>query len=232
VIVTEEQWLTAPDPSPMLVHARLLGDDRKRRLFACACARRVADLFIDPASERAVATAERYADGLAGKKDLHAALAEARVAVRAAHARDARHGNAAACAAMTVVETVIILDRDAASLAAYARSTGRVTMRAERRAQADLVRDLLGNPFCPPVAVDAAWLEWDGGAVRRLASAVYAERAFDHLPVLADALEDAGCADPVLLAHLRGRGVHALGCWALDLLLGKGGPRRIAGNAR
>jgi hypothetical protein len=230
--MTEEQWLTAPAPLPMLGYVRLLGDDRKRRLFACACARRVWDLLTDAASERAVATAERYADGLAGKKELHAALAEARDAVRAARLLDARHGNAVACAAMTVTDSILTLDRQAAWLAAYARATNRAELRAELRVQADLVRDLFGNPFRPPVAVDAAWLEWDGGAVRRLAHTVYAERAFDHLPVLADALEDAGCADADLLGHLRGRGAHALGCWALDLLLGKDGPRRIAGNGR
>jgi hypothetical protein len=55
-----------------------------------------------------------------------------------------------------------------------------------------------------------------------LASAVYTERAFDRLPVLADALEEAGCVDADILSHLRGAGPHALGCWCLDLLLGKG----------
>jgi hypothetical protein len=44
----------------------------------------------------------------------------------------------------------------------------------------------------------------------------------DRLAVLADALEDAGCADPDLLAHLRGPGPHVRGCWALDLVLGNG----------
>jgi hypothetical protein len=231
--VTEEQWLTARDPAPLLAHARLVGDDRKRRLFACACARRVADLFTDPASERAVATAERYADGLAGKQELEAALAAARAAVRAVRAGDTRHGNAAACAAMTVNEVALALDHQAAWLAAYARAPGTLLeRRPELRAQADLVRDLFGNPFRPQAAADPAWLEWGGGTVRRLARAVYAERDFDHLPVLADALEDAGCDEGDILAHLRGPGPHALGCWALDLLLGKGGPRRSAGNAR
>jgi hypothetical protein len=57
--------------------------------------------------------------------------------------------------------------------------------------------------------------------VRKLARGIYHERAFDRLPVLADALEEAGCTDETLLGHLRGPGPHVLGCWAVDLILGK-----------
>jgi hypothetical protein len=66
------------------------------------------------------------------------------------------------------------------------------------------------------------WLCWHGGTIPKLAQAIYDERAFDRLPVLADALEEAGCTDADLLGHLRGPGPHVRGCWALDLLLGKG----------
>jgi hypothetical protein len=62
---------------------------------------------------------------------------------------------------------------------------------------------------------------WRTAEVLRLAEAVYAERAFDRLPVLADLLEEAGATDAQLLAHLRGQGPHALGCHALDAVLGK-----------
>ena len=57
--------------------------------------------------------------------------------------------------------------------------------------------------------------------VSTLACGVYDERAFDRLPILADALEEAGCDDPEILKHCRGEGPHVRGCWALDLLLGK-----------
>ncbi len=89
---------------------------------------------------------------------------------------------------------------------------------AERRWQCDLLRDLV-NPFDPP-AIHPAWLAANDGAVVRLARGIYDGRAFDRLPVLADALEDAGCADPVVLGHCRG-GEHARGCWLLDALLGR-----------
>ncbi len=69
---------------------------------------------------------------------------------------------------------------------------------------------------------DSAWLAWNGGTVRTLARAIFAGDAFDRLPTLADALEDAGCADAELIEHLRGPGPHVRGCWAVNLLLGKG----------
>jgi hypothetical protein len=83
-----------------------------------------------------------------------------------------------------------------------------------------LVREVVGNPF-RAVQVDPAWLTWGGGLVRRLAQSIYEERRFGGLPVLADALEEAGCDDADLLGHLRGPGPHVRGCWAVDLLLGK-----------
>jgi hypothetical protein len=57
--------------------------------------------------------------------------------------------------------------------------------------------------------------------VDRLASHIYDSRAFDRLPILADALEEAGCKDAEILAHCRGPGPHVRGCWVVDLVLGK-----------
>jgi hypothetical protein len=92
--------------------------------------------------------------------------------------------------------------------------------KAVARHQADLLRDLLGNPF-RPVSADPAWLTWNGGTVRQLAEVIYEERRFVDLPILADALEEAGCTDEDILSHCRGPGEHVRGCWVLDLLLGK-----------
>jgi len=74
-----------------------------------------------------------------------------------------------------------------------------------------VVRDVFGNPF-RPARVDPAWLAWEGGTVRKLAEGVYQDQGFDRLPVLADALEEAGCADEQVLAHCRAGGPHARGC--------------------
>ncbi len=86
----------------------------------------------------------------------------------------------------------------------------------ESREQACLLRDLLGNPF-RPVSFPRGMLP---PAVIALAKAIYDERRSEDLPILADALEEAGCGDPDVLGHLRGPEPHARGCWPLDAVLG------------
>jgi hypothetical protein len=101
---------------------------------------------------------------------------------------------------------------------AEARAAGDAQEAAERRRQAELLRELLGNPFRPPT-LDPAWLAWGDGTVARIARAIAEEGAFAQTPILADALEEAGCADERILEHLRGPGPHLRGCWALDLIV-------------
>jgi hypothetical protein len=90
----------------------------------------------------------------------------------------------------------------------------------EEQAQCDLIRDVIGNPF-RQVHVDPAWLKWNGDVIRKVAQAVYDARRFEELSVLADALEEAGCAEEAILTHCRQPGVHVCGCWVLDLLVSK-----------
>jgi hypothetical protein len=80
-----------------------------------------------------------------------------------------------------------------------------------------LLRCIVGNPFRPVTGTPA----WQTSTVKHLAEAIYDERAFDRLPILADALEDAGCNQADFLCHLRGGGEHCRGCWPLDLALGR-----------
>jgi hypothetical protein len=86
---------------------------------------------------------------------------------------------------------------------------------------ASLVRELFGNPYRSSAVLDAAVLAYHGGTVLRLAKAIYADRRFGDLPVLADLLKEANCTDSNLLGHLRGPGPHALSCHALDAVLAK-----------
>jgi hypothetical protein len=79
-------------------------------------------------------------------------------------------------------------------------------------------QDVDGSPL-GEVVFDPAWLKWNGGTVRRMAESFKADRAFAHLPVLADALEDAGCQDGRILRHLREPMKHDSRCWVLRLLL-------------
>ncbi len=89
--------------------------------------------------------------------------------------------------------------------------------RAEQVAQCNLLRDIFGNPF-RPVTLHPSWLTSD---VHTLATGIYADRAFDRMPILADALQDAGCDNDDILNHCRGDELHVRGCWVVDLLLGK-----------
>ncbi|AWM42102.1 hypothetical protein C1280_02235 [Gemmata obscuriglobus] len=79
------------------------------------------------------------------------------------------------------------------------------------------MRDIFGNPF-RPVAADPAWLTSN---ITALVTGIYADRAFDRMPILADALQDAGCDNADILTHCRSEAQHVRGCWVVDLLLGK-----------
>lgn len=94
---------------------------------------------------------------------------------------------------------------------------GRDREAEERVAHAALIRDIFGDPF-PPTPFDAD--RWPSDVIG-LANAVYATRAWEQLPALADALEEARCHDTAVLAHCRNPGLHARGCWVVDAILGK-----------
>ncbi|MBX9585555.1 MAG: hypothetical protein K2X87_35050 [Gemmataceae bacterium] len=79
------------------------------------------------------------------------------------------------------------------------------------------MRDLFGNPF-RPVAFDP---DWRTSTAVALARGMYDARDFGPMPVLADALQDAGCDHPEVLAHCRDpAGIHVRGCWVVDGVLG------------
>jgi hypothetical protein len=90
----------------------------------------------------------------------------------------------------------------------------------ESARQAALLRDIVGNPF-QVVTIDPAWLRWNTGCVEQIARGIYDDRRFAELPVLADALEEAGCDNAEILGHCRQPGEHVRGCWVLDSLLGR-----------
>ena len=81
----------------------------------------------------------------------------------------------------------------------------------------DILRDIFGNPF-RPVPIDPSWLS---PMVVSLALGIYEEKAFDRMPILADALQDTGCENIEVLQHCRGNVPHVRGCRLIDLLLGK-----------
>ncbi len=217
--MTEDQWLTTTRPYDLTYHKACLSD-RKRRLLSCACARRVLDLVPDARYAAAVDTAERYADGLATQDEMRATR---RLMNRLWTERNfTEAGNHAATAALATltrspVGAVHGLETAAAARAAEARPRWDAGHAEETRFQCLLARDVFANPFRPVVARPG----WLTPTVLALARGIYADRAFHRLPVLADALEEAGCGQPDLLGHCRGDGPHVPGCWLIDLLLRK-----------
>lgn len=87
----------------------------------------------------------------------------------------------------------------------------------DRADLADLLRDIFGNPF-RPVAFSPAWRT---STAVLLAQQMYKSRDFYTMPILADALQDAECADDNILSHCRGLGPHVRGCWVVDEVLGR-----------
>jgi hypothetical protein len=198
--MTEEEWLAATDPKPMLEFLKSKATDRRFRLFACACCR-VRWLDMERRSQIAVEVAEAFADNAATD-------AERRLATVDAHRAKERSGRydlawaAASCSARVAYQGLkrVVLPSGVAF-----------------HLQKTLLFDIFGNPF-HPITLNPSWLT---PTVLTLATGIYNERAFDRMPILADALQDAGCDSEEILNHCRQPGEHVRGCWAVDLLTGR-----------
>jgi hypothetical protein len=214
--MTEAEWFGSDDPLPMLDFLRGKVGMRKLRLLLVGVARQLWHDLEDDRSRRAIEVAELYADGKAEADQMSQA------AWLAGKAREESWTGKMLEARTLAWVTVSDHEGDEAD-----DLTWPVTLAGEMVAKGDgdpypdfvaeLTRCIFGNPF-QRVAADRFWLT---PTVIQLALGVYDERAFDRLPILADALEDAGCTDATLLDHLRGPGPHVRGCFALDLVLGK-----------
>jgi hypothetical protein len=201
--MTEAEWNACTQPRQMLQALRRKASDRKLRLFACASCRRSFRLMTDERSRQAVEVAERFADELAGPLELAAAWFDADAAVR-----NAKGPRGAAWYAHAATRHTAW---GGAGTAKARRAAWEAAQSSQQQAQAAILRDIFGNPF-RPVCLDPAWLAWNDGTMRRLAAAIYGQGRFRDLPVLADALEDAGCDNEEVLTHCRGSGPHAKGC--------------------
>lgn len=213
--MTEAEWLECTDPVLMLAFLRGKASNRKLRLFACACCRDIWNLIQSGAGRRAVEASEEYADGLIRRKN----LMEMRERARREESDLAQWAVMAASRPNVAATWVAMLATDAKDRTGIHMSYA--PTRKPSPEQCSYLRDIFGIFPFRPVSIAPAWLAWNGGTLLGLARSVYEERAFDRLPILADALEDAGCDNADLLAHLRGPGPHCRGCWVVDLLLGK-----------
>jgi hypothetical protein len=226
--MTEAEWLACNEPASMLEYVREFVSERKLRLLAVAYLGRISHLLGVAALWDAVDVAEQFADGWATVDDLRQAYDTALIAVAAIDpdpdlsmlhqmSYPALAAVAVCSACHTDIGWKVKSAADYANEAIAAHRNGVSFWSPEAKAQCELVRDVTGNPF-RPVAVEPDWLSID---VVAIAKASYDARAFDHLPILADALEEAGCDNADILAHCRSDRSHVRGCWVVDRILGK-----------
>jgi hypothetical protein len=203
--MTEQEWLACAEFGPMLGFICGWASDWKMRLFACACYRNLWVRFPPKWGDRElVDAAEAYADGAIGKQAFK--LTRKRVGEWGGPRVTGVASEAAALSHQDCLGERLL--------------PGQPVVRErpeELPVQLALLRCIFGNPF-RPATLDPGWRTSD---VMLLAKGIYEERAFDRMPILADALQDAGCDTDDILTHCRGPGPHVRGCQVIDLVLGK-----------
>jgi hypothetical protein len=216
--MTEAEWRACANPWVILQHLGAAGTDRKLRLFICACCERSLLYSLLPDVRAAVAIAKQLADGNSNFADV--------VAARQTLAEIAREGDengmlvsAALSGALAPYpiqagNAAIVADQVIESLG---QEWNEAANDQERAAQCRLVREIFAYPGRDMTAPQ----RWRTGNVVALAEAIYEAQDYTRLPILADALEDAGCTDVGMLTHCREPGEHVRACWVVDFLLGK-----------
>ncbi len=210
----DSEWQGSSDPQVMMAWLRGLTVVSRRKLWllVAACRRR----FRGPDERFPAELAERFAEEPEGGEAFVVEFGNGinGFGVGAGMAWVA----AVEAVAVPLNRTVVLEGRDRLRgngpelWAAFDAATGTVCQ---------LLRCVLGNPFKPCPTIDPAWLRWNDGTVPRIARGFYESRRFEDMPILHDALLDAGCDDQDMLDHCKAPGPHVKGCWVLDLLLGK-----------
>jgi hypothetical protein len=193
--LSEEEWLAGTEPHRMGIFLRVRGSERKLRLVKVAECRPFLSKMPNEQCRQAVIAAELFADGLISEGDLI-------IACRAA---------------LNTHDLIMQQDFQGCAFARVAAEAAYLPIRDMSSAPAIYCWDIFGNPF-RPISIAPSWLT---STVVALAKGIYNDRAYDRMPILADALQDAGCENADILNHCRGEGVHVRGCWVVDLLLGK-----------
>jgi hypothetical protein len=233
--MTEAEWQTCTDLPALLrcacseFHANRTNRGRRLlRLFACAVGRSVWDLVPAPEGRAFVERCEQFADSPVRGTEVEdfvtpkgkghewwKELGHLRWVMRTTHGWR-KNANTIAIAAVQV--------RRVAVRAYRAGQLPGTSATAVERQMKQRHADLFGNPFRAP-AITEDTLRWNEGTVVKIAKGIYDEQAYERVPILADALEEAGCTDAEVLTHCRGSGPHVRGCWVVDRLRD---PRRRA----
>lgn len=230
----------APRVQELTAFPNCRSSDRRLRLFACACYEHIAQLLPDPRARDAVHLAQRFAEGEAATEELQRCELQIREHLDALEGRwRAARGVERITLAPThlaLAQAAMATRSEAAKAAYYAASNAALaaaqiqnpndaphdlgwttTQKLEERAQTDLLRCIFGNLFAP-IRDRPTWITTQAAD---LAHAIYAENAFDRVPILVDILANAGCEDERILEHGRSAGLHARGCWVVDCVLGR-----------
>jgi hypothetical protein len=207
--MTETEWLACADPGRLFESLRGHASARKLRLLTCATAREVGGDKFGPPCEDTITFAEQYADGMWSERER--ADIQWAAAAYCFKLGSSTHADYlfAALAAFTTGETAGEIEIHIASAAAAGG--------AMRPVRPGTIREVFGNPFRPVTFAPA----WRTATVTGLARQMYESRDFGAMPILADALQDAGCDSEDILSHAWGDGPHVRGCWVVDLVLGK-----------
>ena len=200
--VTEAEWLT-PNGRRLVTHARRIASDRKQRLFGCGFCRLHWDRLADDRLREAITIFENYADK---PKPAPGRLHAAELIAQANWNQPD-----------TDLDTDLWQCVHAASFSVANGASEAIPLLRSRPVQNAILRDLFGNPFRPVGFLPS----WRTSAAVGVARSMYEARDFAAMPILADALQDAGCEDSTILSHCRGDGPHVRGCWVVDLVLGK-----------
>jgi hypothetical protein len=226
--MTEAEWLVETKSGSAIMHLGSKVSDRKLRLFGVACCWLCKNLHTEPESRKRLEIIELYADGASTDAELQATADDAwelatgytSVGIGSPwvgskewnqQMEKGRAFEAIGWLAMlptpqlpmlTLIVNVVFRLEDSLSFEDQLRP---------------LLHEIVGNPF-RPVTFAPGW--WTGSALT-LAAQMYESRDFGAMPILADALQDAGCDNEDILNHCRGDGPHVRGCWVVDLVLGR-----------
>jgi hypothetical protein len=210
--MTEAEWLAATDSADMVNDLFLVEDlpceisKRRLLLFAAGCCRTALNHLDAVICGQAVEMAERFIEGGATREQVSEKQRQVDEHKWAQPQSEQPFWFA--------VSSLCEMDGWQAAEDSSAPMSDHPLLKATAT---NILRCVFGNPF-RPVTIEPSWLTSD---VRTLAEGIYQERAFDRMPILADALQDAGCDNDDILNHCRQPGEHVRGCWVVDLILGK-----------
>ena len=202
--MTEAEWLSCEDPRQGFAHVQTCATKRQSRLLAFACCRG-AQCYpqLGERSRRVIALMELLADGLVTEDDLRATTLPPVMNF--------------GCADGDFNLADSFLEPDLFQVVWASVTLGNGTSSCSRAQQAHFLRDIFGNPFRPAIFAP----EWRTDNALALARQMYESRDFSAMPILADALQDAGCEIDDIMTHCRGPGPHVRGCWVVDAVLNK-----------